>query len=189
LQTGANIELHGLTIDFLDLVNAVLPSNYSNGVVPGNYDLSLVSTSSALDTGEILSNINKPFVLDNKPDCGAFEYGQPFPHYGPRFGNTAIEEGSLIENFKFSFSIKPNPFNLSCIISISGIPVSDYFDKNIIILDLAGRIIDKILGIVEINGNFKKICWQWIPDENILNGFYFAQINNYDLKKKIILIR
>lgn len=191
LQSGAGIELNGIAISFSDLINAILPTSYGNGVIPGSYDLSLIATSNAIDSGEILSNINNPFVVDGKPDCGAFEYGQPFPHYGPRYGIVGIEEGSRIENSNFLFSIKPNPFNLICKISIVEIPVSDIIGQNITlnIIDITGRIVDKIMGVIEINGNYQNIYWEWYPKENISNGFYFARTINFDFDKKIILIR
>ncbi len=45
--------------------------------------LSLKPTCNAVDAGIALSNINDGFN-GNAPDLGAFETGQPLPHYGPR---------------------------------------------------------------------------------------------------------
>jgi hypothetical protein len=40
----------------------------------------------AIDAGAILANINDDFV-GSAPDMGAYEYGKPLPHYGPRAGD------------------------------------------------------------------------------------------------------
>jgi hypothetical protein len=84
LQSGAGIELHGVAISFEDLVDAELPRIYGEGIDPGSRNLSLKAGSKAINAGEFLPNINDPFVTDGSPDCGAFESGQPLPHYGPR---------------------------------------------------------------------------------------------------------
>lgn len=84
LQAGAGIELHGVSISFDDLLKAELPGIYKEGVDPGSRNLTLKASSKAINAGEALSNINDPFVTDGSPDCGAFEYGKPMPHYGPR---------------------------------------------------------------------------------------------------------
>jgi hypothetical protein len=83
LQAGAGIESHSVSITFADLLNAGLPSKYEDGVFPGKRDLTLKAGSGAINAGEVLPNINDPFVTDGSPDCGAFEYGKPKPGYGP----------------------------------------------------------------------------------------------------------
>ena len=84
LQSGAGIELHGVAISFEDLLDADLPSTYGEGVDPGSRNLTLKTGCKAINAGEILSNINDPFVTDGSPDCGAFEAGKAIPRYGPR---------------------------------------------------------------------------------------------------------
>lgn len=46
-------------------------------------DLRLKAGTAALDAGEALPGINDGFV-GKAPDLGAYEFGQPLPHYGPR---------------------------------------------------------------------------------------------------------
>ncbi len=84
LRAGAKIESHGVSIAFSDLLNAKLPPKFEAGAVPGERNLALKPGSNAIDSGEVLPNINDPFVSDGSPDCGAFEHGQPMPSYGPR---------------------------------------------------------------------------------------------------------
>jgi hypothetical protein len=84
LQEGAKIELHGVQIEYEDLSKADLPATYENGVAPGSRNLTLTVGCAAIDAGDELANINDPFVTDGSPDCGAFEYGEAEPHYGPK---------------------------------------------------------------------------------------------------------
>jgi hypothetical protein len=84
LQAGAGIELHGVSISFDDLLDAELPRIYGEGIDSGSRNLTLKAGSKAINAGEVLSNINDPFVTDGSPDCGAFESSKPMPHYGPR---------------------------------------------------------------------------------------------------------
>lgn len=46
--------------------------------------MTLKAGSKAIDAGQVLPNINDPFVKDGKPDLGAYEHGQPLPQIGPR---------------------------------------------------------------------------------------------------------
>jgi hypothetical protein len=46
-------------------------------------DLRLKAGAAAIDAGVVLPNINDGF-RGKAPDLGAYEYGQPLPHYGPR---------------------------------------------------------------------------------------------------------
>jgi hypothetical protein len=46
--------------------------------------MTLKAGSKAINAGQVLPNINDPFVKDGKPDLGAYEYGQPLPQIGPR---------------------------------------------------------------------------------------------------------
>lgn len=84
LRENSGIEAHAVGIFTGDLVSAVLPADYSAGIVPGSYDLRLKSGVDAINAGQVLANINDPFVSDGQPDCGAFEYGEDLPLYGPR---------------------------------------------------------------------------------------------------------
>jgi hypothetical protein len=47
--------------------------------------------SRVIDAGMVIPNINDDF-LGGAPDCGAYEAGQPLPHYGPRPGIIVFED-------------------------------------------------------------------------------------------------
>jgi len=50
---------------------------------PADFDFQLRPNSSAVDVGVRLSGVNDDFT-GRAPDLGAYEIGQPVPHYGPR---------------------------------------------------------------------------------------------------------
>ena len=50
---------------------------------PADFDFRLRPGSKAVDAGIRLPNINDDFT-GRAPDLGAYETGQPLPHYGPR---------------------------------------------------------------------------------------------------------
>ncbi|MEO8308908.1 MAG: hypothetical protein ABI616_12800 [Pseudomonadota bacterium] len=50
---------------------------------PGEVDLRLRAHSRAIDAGVVLPGVNDGYT-GRAPDLGAYEYGQPLPHYGPR---------------------------------------------------------------------------------------------------------
>ena len=50
---------------------------------PEDYDFRLKAGSAAIDAGTLLPNINEGFA-GKAPDLGAYEFGKPLPHYGPR---------------------------------------------------------------------------------------------------------
>jgi hypothetical protein len=86
LRQSSGVEAHAVAVTLEDLVDAVLPGDYADGVVSGSYDLRPKAGVDAINAGQVLANINDPYVSDGRPDCGAFEYGEPLPHYGPRGG-------------------------------------------------------------------------------------------------------
>ena len=86
LRRTSGIEAHAVGISVGDLVNAVLPAEYAVGVTVGGYDMRLKDGIAAVNAGQVLPNINDPFVSDGQPDCGAFELGQPMPLFGPGAG-------------------------------------------------------------------------------------------------------
>ncbi len=90
LPTG--VEDNGIMIGFGDLVNAALPSGWN--VAAGAYDLHPVGTSSVIDAGIPLRNLNDGTALDGAPDLGALEFGAPLPIYGPR---TDLPGGRFID--------------------------------------------------------------------------------------------
>lgn len=46
-------------------------------------DLSLQADGAAVDKGVVLANVNDNYT-GSAPDLGAYEFGEPLPHYGPR---------------------------------------------------------------------------------------------------------
>jgi hypothetical protein len=88
--------MHGVEAGFSDLVHATLPAAWDQPVEPGSRDLRLVSGSPEINAGVPLPNLNDGFTLSGSPDLGAFELGQPLPHYGPHIGIFAdgFESGS-----------------------------------------------------------------------------------------------
>ena len=50
---------------------------------PADFDFTLRPGSTAVDAGVHLPNVNDGFT-GRAPDLGAYEIGQPVPHYGPR---------------------------------------------------------------------------------------------------------
>ena len=50
---------------------------------PADFDFQLRPGSVAVDAGVRLPNVNDGFS-GKAPDLGAYEVGQPVPHYGPR---------------------------------------------------------------------------------------------------------
>jgi hypothetical protein len=77
------VEVHGVEAGFPDLVNATLPPDWDQPAEPGSRDLRPVAGAPEIDSGEALANLNDGFTLTGPPDMGAFELGQPIPHYGP----------------------------------------------------------------------------------------------------------
>jgi hypothetical protein len=80
------VEVNGVEAAFGDLVSAALPSAWDQPAEPGSRDLRLVSGGPEIDAGAPLANLNDGFALIGLPDMGAFEFGLPLPHYGPRLG-------------------------------------------------------------------------------------------------------
>jgi hypothetical protein len=78
-------EKHGVLVDFDSFVH-VTPPNISDPqhvYDPADFDFRLKPSSPAVDAGVELPNITDGFT-GKTPDLGAYELGQPAPHYGPR---------------------------------------------------------------------------------------------------------
>ncbi len=86
--TKTGHELHGVELDIDIYENLDLPDAEKSGVVYAveGHDFRLKPDGKAIDAGCILPNINDTFT-GQAPDLGAWEYGQPVPHYGPRTGH------------------------------------------------------------------------------------------------------
>lgn len=82
-KTG--LEFHGVELENDIFENVVLPDPKQPGrVYPvSDYDFRLKKGSKAIDRGCELPNVTDGFT-GKAPDLGAWEYGMPAPHYGPR---------------------------------------------------------------------------------------------------------
>lgn len=74
-------EKHGIEIDPA-IFRSFTPPTGGLGTPP-ELDLRLTDGAAAVDAGTVLPNINDNHA-GNAPDLGAYEQGQPQPHYGPR---------------------------------------------------------------------------------------------------------
>lgn len=85
LAANSGIEANAVSCSASDLVDAVLPPAYGDGVPPDAPDLRLRAGVPAVDSGATLANVNDPFVTDGRPDRGAHELGNDgVLVYGPR---------------------------------------------------------------------------------------------------------
>jgi hypothetical protein len=78
-------EKHGVLVDFDSFLHVTPPNMDDPQHVydAGDFDFRLKPTSPAVDAGVELPNITDGFA-GKAPDLGAYELGQPVPHYGPR---------------------------------------------------------------------------------------------------------
>jgi hypothetical protein len=76
---------HSKLVDYGIFVNAPKPdfTDPTHVVAVDSVDLRLRKGAAAIDAGTELPNITDGF-LGRAPDLGAYEYGAPLPHYGPR---------------------------------------------------------------------------------------------------------
>jgi len=84
-RKNAPIEKHAVLVDATRVfASGVLPpTDVRTQFKPDVNDLRLNAGSDAVDTGQVLPNINDGFK-GKAPDLGAYELGDPLPHYGPR---------------------------------------------------------------------------------------------------------
>jgi hypothetical protein len=76
---------HSVIVDY-DVFQKVTPPDPNDPRIlykPADFDFQLRPASVAVDAGVRLPNINDGFT-GKAPDLGAYEVGQPVPHYGPR---------------------------------------------------------------------------------------------------------
>ena len=79
------VENHAVLVaaDGLFESGVTAPSDAAEQFAVSRNDLRLSADSGAVDRGERIPNINDGFAGE-APDLGAYEAGQPLPHYGPR---------------------------------------------------------------------------------------------------------
>lgn len=80
----SEVEQHG--VERIKLEDTFLNIKFPNSPLPEREvpDLRLKPGSLAIDAAVHIPNINDGFA-GKAPDCGAYELGQPMPHYGPRY--------------------------------------------------------------------------------------------------------
>jgi len=83
---GTHQDQHSVLIDYDIFQNVAMPDPLDPRKLyhPDDFDFRLRPNAVAVDAGVVLPNINDGFT-GNAPDLGAYEVGQPLPHYGPRF--------------------------------------------------------------------------------------------------------
>lgn len=84
-QKGARQEEHGVIIEPEGLfeTGVLAPSSPEKKYPLEINDMRLSAGSKAVDAGKVIPNITDGY-LGVAPDLGAYEYGTPLPHYGPR---------------------------------------------------------------------------------------------------------
>ncbi|MDT8398470.1 MAG: hypothetical protein RQ899_07640 [Pseudomonadales bacterium] len=92
-QQGSGQDSHSRLLDFDIFVNAAMPDLDAPTRLydPETVDLRLKRGAGAIDAGTVLPNIDDGFA-GRAPDLGAYEYGQPLPHYGPRPQNASAKK-------------------------------------------------------------------------------------------------
>ncbi|MCE9613958.1 MAG: hypothetical protein K8T26_06745 [Lentisphaerae bacterium] len=76
-------EQHAVTLDFTDFAGLGEPKPEPANNDPDTLDPRPTASSPVIDAGKIIPNITDGYA-GQAPDIGAFEAGQPLPHYGPR---------------------------------------------------------------------------------------------------------
>lgn len=78
-------EKHGIMLDYDVLVRVEPPDENDRARVfqLNEFDFRLKAGSAAVDAGTELPGLTDEFT-GSAPDLGAYEYGKPLPHYGPR---------------------------------------------------------------------------------------------------------
>lgn len=76
---------HSRVVDYGIFMNAPMPnfSDPTRVIAIDSVDLRLREGAAAIDAGTVLPNITDGFRR-SAPDLGAYEFGAPLPHYGPR---------------------------------------------------------------------------------------------------------
>jgi len=82
---GTNQDQHSILIDYGVFRKVAMPDPSEPRLLydPHDFDFRLHQDAVAVDAGIVIPNVNDGFK-GNAPDLGAYETGQPLPHYGPR---------------------------------------------------------------------------------------------------------
>jgi hypothetical protein len=78
-------DAHSVLLDYDVFVHVTAPdkSDPQRLYHPDEFDFRLKPGSAAIDAGVLLPTINDDHE-GKTPDLGAYEFGRPLPHYGPR---------------------------------------------------------------------------------------------------------
>ena len=83
-QVGAGQDQHSVLVDFDIFEKVTAPGKDPRTLYdPADFNFSLRPGSAAVDAGVPMAGINDRYT-GRAPDLGAYEIGQPLPHYGPR---------------------------------------------------------------------------------------------------------
>jgi hypothetical protein len=85
---ATGLEKHGITFESYDIFAGAEEATYGDSnedplVEPESVDLRPAANSVLIDAGTVIPNINEDYA-GKAPDIGAYEFGKPLPHYGPR---------------------------------------------------------------------------------------------------------
>ncbi len=82
LFEDTGLEEHGIEITWEDFERIEAQPDAETVIRPDSWSVMLRSASAAVDAGEVVPNISDRYE-GARPDIGAWETGQPVPHYGP----------------------------------------------------------------------------------------------------------
>ena len=98
-QGAVGTEANGIRVRWQSCFEALdVPGPAPATTIPPQH-ATLNAGCNAVDAGQVLPNINDGFS-GNAPDLGAFEVGQPLPHYGPRDAGIVSRRPSAPENLE-----------------------------------------------------------------------------------------
>jgi hypothetical protein len=85
LQNKSTVYKHAIVVDNSTLFASGVkpPEDFKTEFKPETIDLRLKEGTAAIDAGIALGSLNEGFS-GKAPDLGAYEFGAPVPHYGPR---------------------------------------------------------------------------------------------------------
>jgi hypothetical protein len=93
VRRRAPVYRHAVMLDSAGLfASGARPPGEVAQLQPSSIDLRLSARSRAVDAGQVITGLNDGFH-NSAPDLGAYELGDPFPHYGPRRGALARTQG------------------------------------------------------------------------------------------------
>ena len=94
----SGVDKHSVIVDY-NVFKKVTPpdrKDIERIYAPEEFDFTLTPRAAAIDAGAVLPSINDGFA-GKAPDLGAYESGQPMPHYGPRtpVPGTPLGDGTI----------------------------------------------------------------------------------------------